>query len=406
MKKYCIVGTGGRGIGSYAVPLVKEYGDCAELAGVYDLNPKRAHLVSEFTGKDIPVYDSFDAMLSGAKPDVVIVTTKDSEHSTYIIRALEFGCDVISEKPLTTDEVKLAAIIEAERRTGHRVTVTFNMRFMPFPVRLKELLTEGVVGDILSVHFEWLLDTDHGASYFRRWHGIRKNSGSLLIHKATHHFDMANWLIDQEPLKVNCFGTQRVYGPHSRAERGERCLTCQHKKTCEFYYDITADEHARRLYLDCEDVDGYWRDRCLFADEVDIEDSISLNVRYSKGAVMSYSLTAHSPYECFKIVINGTKGRMEADSAFGARNLKIYNRKGEEVVYHHVDKRPEIGGHGGADPRLRDMLFRGIDEDPLGQMADTRAGAMSCGIGIAANISMKENRAVSLTEFLGGFYDM
>lgn len=405
MKKYCIVGTGGRGTLSYAVPLVKEYADCAELVGVYDINWKRAELVSEYVGKPIPVFRDFDEMIQTAKPDIVIVTTKDCEHSTYAIRAMELGCDVISEKPLTTDEKKCAAILDAEKRTGHKVTVTFNCRFLPFYVRLKELLMQGVVGDVQSVHFEWLLDTHHGADYFRRWHAERKNSGSLLIHKATHHFDLANWLIDDEPRKVNAFGTQRFYGAH-REQRSERCLTCPYKNKCEFYWDITKSEMDKKFYLDCEDVDGYYRDRCVFGDRIDIEDSVSLNVKYARGAVMSYSLTTNSPYECMKIVINGTKGRMEADTAFNGKNLKIYNREGECVNYIKVDDRPIPGGHGGSDTLLRDNLFRGFDEDPLNQMAGTRAGAMSIGIGIAANISMKEDRAVYLKEFLGDYYDI
>ncbi len=405
MKKYCIVGTGSRGILSYAEPLVKEYADCAELAGVYDINWKRAELLSEFTGKKIPVYRDFDEMLTACRPDTVIVTTKDCEHSTYAVRAMEAGCDVISEKPMTTDAEKCASILETERRTGKKVSVTFNCRFAPFYVRIKELLMQNVIGDIQSVHFEWLLDTTHGASYFRRWHAERRNSGSLLIHKATHHFDLVNWFLDDEPRKVNAFGAQMFYGPH-RAEHGERCLTCPYKKTCEFYWDITKSDFDRRAYLECEDVDGYIRDRCLFGDHIDIEDTLSLSVRYSKGTVMSYSLTTNSPYECMKIVFNGSKGRMEADTSFGGKNLKIYNREGECVNYVKVDDRPIPGGHGGSDLLMRDYLFRGMDSDPLNQMAGTRAGAMSIGIGIAANISMKEDRAVYLSEFLGSFYDI
>ena len=59
------------------------------------------------------------------------------------------------------------------------------------------------------MHFEWALDTRHGADYFRRWHRERKNSGSLLVHKSTHHFDILNWLIDEDPVKVNAFGTRQ-----------------------------------------------------------------------------------------------------------------------------------------------------------------------------------------------------
>ncbi len=405
MKKYCLVGTGWRGMFSYVEPLVKEYGDCAELAAVCDINPKRALFPTQYLGKDIPAYTDFDKMLEDHKPDVVIVTTKDCAHDEYIIKALEFGCDVISEKPLTTTDEKCAAIIEAEKRTGHKVTVTFNCRFMPHYVRIKELVASGVVGDILSVHLEWLLDTSHGADYFRRWHSIRANSGSLLIHKSTHHFDLVNWIIDDEPVKVNAFGTRRYYGDNRRPH-GERCCTCPYAKECELYIDIDTYEGGMvaKLYKANEDADHYYRDRCLFSDVIDIEDSVSVNVKYKKGAVMSYSLTAHSPYECMKLVINGTKGRLEADTAFDQQNIKFYNREGECITFDRSRVKPLPGGHGGSDPAMRNNLFRGYTEDPLNQMADTRAGAMSIGIGIAANKSMAEDRAVYVGEFLGEFY--
>jgi len=405
MKKYVLVGTGWRGMFSYVEPLVKEYGDCAELAAVCDINPKRALFPAQYLGKDIPAYTDFDKMLEDHKPDVVIVTTKDCAHEHYIVKALEFGCDVISEKPLTTTDEMCARIIEAEKRTGHKVTVTFNCRFMPLYVRIKELVAGGLVGDVLSVHLEWLLDTSHGADYFRRWHSIRANSGSLLIHKSTHHFDLVNWIIDDEPVKVNAFGTRRYYGDNRRPH-GERCSACPHAKDCELYIDIDTYENGMvaKLYKANEDADGYLRDRCLFSDVIDIEDSVSVNVKYAKGAVMSYSLTAHSPYECMKLVINGTNGRLEADTAFDKENLKFYNREGECIVYDRTRVKPLPGGHGGSDPAMRNNLFRGYTEDPLNQMADTRAGAMSIGIGIAANKSMAEDRAVYLSEFLGEYY--
>ena len=123
---------------------------------------------------------------------------------------------------------------------------------------------------------------------------------------------------------------------------------------------------------------------------------------------MSYSLTAHSPYEGLNMVLNGTKGRMEikrvsrSSIAYNEENcdtVKVYNRKGEEIGI----RVPSVSGegHGGADGRLRDFLFRERGEDPLGQMADLKAGMMSIGIGMAANISMAESRRVRLSEFYG-----
>lgn len=419
MKKYALAGTGNRGLQSYMMPLTDEVDDAATLVAVYDKNIKRAKAAVKLCGKDVNVYTDFAKMIETEKPDTVIVTTKDANHSDYIIKAMEKGCDVISEKPLTTDPGKFNAIYECYERTGRNLVVTFNCRFMPYFVRIKEILNTGAVGDILSVHFEWALDTIHGADYFRRWHRERKNSGSLLVHKSTHHFDILNWLIDEDPVKVNAFGTKRFYGP-TRENKSERCLTCPHKSKCEFYLDIEHDEFLRKLYLECDDEDGYVRDKCVFSEEIDIEDSVAINIKYSKGTVVSYSLTAHSPYEGSKIVINGTKGRLEAENFADLVNLgknkmeiRVYNRLSEAQVYHLNPEKmltyntPVLprskggdiyGAHGGADVIMRDMLFRGFSEDKLHQMADIRAGAMSLAVGFAANISMAEDRAVYVNE--------
>ena len=408
MKKFVQVGCGIRGIEGYAEPILKEFRDHIQLCGVYDINPKRAALVSEFGGVYVPVYDDFDEMLRSVKPDTVIVTTKDCMHDFYVIKALEAGCDVIVEKPMTTTFEKANAIKYAEKKSGKTVTVVFNLRYLPIFAKLKELLKSGVVGEILSVHYEWLLDTQHGADYFRRWHRIRENSGSLLVHKSTHHFDLVNWFLEDDPVAVNAFGTRRFYGP-TRENRSERCLTCQYKDTCEYYLDINQPP-MDKLYLACEDVDGYYRDRCIFSEEIDIEDTVSVNVLYKKGAVMSYSLTTHSPYEGFKIAFNGTEGRLEFCKIDGRYEelgkdldnvITIFNRKGERIVMNEPKDLP--GGHGGADEKIRENLFIGCKDDPLGQMADVRAGMMSIGIGMAANISMKENRRVYLSEFYDEF---
>ena len=256
------------------------------------------------------MFDDFDTMLERTRPDCVIVTTMDRYHHQYVIRALEAGCDAITEKPMTIDDEKCRAILGAEARSGRRVIVTFNYRFQPYVTRIKELLRAGVVGDVLSIDFEWLLDTRHGADYFRRWHRRKENSGGLLVHKATHHFDMVNWWIEDEPESVHAFGLRRFYGP-TREERGERCSTCSYAQSCEFYVDYQSDSLMKSLYFDAEHEDGYYRDGCVFSDQIDIEDTMSVTARYVHGPLLTYSLIAYSPYEGWKASITGTGGRME-----------------------------------------------------------------------------------------------
>ena len=180
--RYALVGVGHRS-DLYRTAMLKTHAEHCALVGYCDLNEGRLKLAQQkaraLSGVDVPVYPAadFDRMLRETKPDVLIVTTKDGTHNQYLIRAMELGYDVMTEKPMTTDEKKCRAILDAQRKTGRRLTVNFNYRYSPARTQVKDLLMSGVIGDVLSVDFHWLLDTSHGADYFRRWHSHKADSG-------------------------------------------------------------------------------------------------------------------------------------------------------------------------------------------------------------------------------------
>lgn len=406
MKKYVLVGASSRALGMFAKPLVEKFGDAGRIAGIFDINRTRAEYVREHTDPAVPVFDDYDRMMRETEPDAAIITTVDRFHHEYIIKTLEYGCDAITEKPMTIDDEKCKAILDAEKRTGKKVVVTFNYRFMPYVTRIKELIREGAVGKVLSVDFEYLLDTSHGADYFRRWHRRKENSGGLLVHKSTHHFDLVNWWIEEDPEEIFANGNRRFYGP-TREKRGERCSTCNHVETCEFAVKYHDNPFMKEFYFNAEKEDGYFRDRCVFADDIDIEDSMSVTVKYSKGTLLTYSLISYSPYEGWKVSINGTGGRLEASEYHSGHKTSepsnlifVYNRKGEAVTY---DIRKADGGHGGGDERLQRMLFKGDLPDPLNHFAGSSDGVKSIMIGICANKSIKENKPFSIRELLKVF---
>lgn len=404
MKKKCvIVGVGMRGALSYVEPIaVGHLSDVCEMCGIYDKVRARAELCSKDYG-NIPVYDSFLGMLDDVKPDFVIVTTKDSDHHEYVIAALTAGYDVVTEKPMTNSRKKAKAIMEAERRSGHRVLVTFNMRYMRPIVDLKRVCASGVIGDVRHIDFEWLLDRRHGADYFRRWHRYLENTNSLLLHKSTHHFDFCNWIIGNKvPEAVFARLNLDFYGKNGKL-RGESCHSCEHKAECGYFWDITKTDFEKRYYYDIEKESGYVRDGCIFAEDIDIFDRMALNVRYKDGTTMNYSLLAYSPDEGCRIRLMGTKGRLEFEYlSSGPRkdvgDLKIItvDVNGNETV---TLTGWETGDHGGADDKMRDHIFRGIDDgDPLGQCADSYAGYTSLAIGDMAVLSHKLKREVTIDE--------
>jgi predicted dehydrogenase len=418
----------------YTRALVQEFPELTRLVALCDVNLGRANLRNKVLSEEMdsepaPVYaaDDFDKMISEIRPDTVIVTTgPDATHSRYIIRAMELGCDVITEKPMTTDVESCKAILDTKRKTGREVRVTFNYRYAPPRSQVKELLMDGVIGDVLSVDFTWPLDTRHGADYFRRWHRKRGNSGSLLVHKATHHFDLVNWWLNDVPEEVFCHGTKTFYTPENAdsmglAGRAQRCLNCPVADKCNFYLDLEASDHLRELYLENEQEDGYYRDRCVFAEEIDIWDNMSVSVRYRKGAVMNYFLLAYSPWEGYQIAFSGTRGRLEHGSTqfgyiSGEQESQVPGQVKKEGTYirvmphfgdpRHIEPATAEGGHGGGDPvLLRDLFDPDAPHDPLGRAASEIDGAWSILTGVAAYHSIDAGTSIRVRDLVGDVLD-
>ncbi|MFN7117733.1 MAG: Gfo/Idh/MocA family oxidoreductase [Saprospiraceae bacterium] len=423
-KRLAMVGTGIRGTGFWGKTVLDNYSDIVEFVGLCDINPGRVALAKKFLGVECSTFTDFDQMLKTVKPDVVIVTTVDSTHDQFIVKALQMGVDVITEKPLTTDEVKCQKILDAERKSGRKVIVGFNYRYGLQFTKLKELLVQERVGKITSVDFHWYLNVYHGADYFRRWHAFQNKSGSLLVHKATHHFDLLNWWIDSDPVEVFAYGKLEHYGKNN-SFRHTHCRPCPHKNNCKFYWDITKDETLMALYVANEQHDGYLRDGCVWRENIDIYDKMAVQIRYANDVQVSYSLTTYSPYEGWRIAFNGMNGRLDSwegipfqqgkfDAASQAeRHAQEMSQTQEEKpeaydeiiamdnfgTYESI-KIPQVrSGHGGGDKILQDRIFRNPDApDPLRHAAGTRDGAMSILIGIAARKSIESGKPVKIAD--------
>jgi predicted dehydrogenase len=420
--RLALVGTGHRGSSLWGREIQKSFGEVCEFVGLSDINSGRLETVSQFLGGKIPTFTNFEKMLTETKPDYVIVTTVDSTHDEFIVKALNMGFNVITEKPLTTDEKKLKRILDAEKRTGKKVIVAFNYRHSVHAMQMKELLSANRIGKITSVDFNWYLNVHHGSDYFRRWHGRVGKGGSLWVHKATHHFDLLNWWLNSEPVEVSAYGKLEHYGKNN-SFRGTKCRGCQYKDSCKFYWDINKDQRLVDLYVKNEHHDGYLRDGCVWANDIDIWDKMSAQIVYANGVTANYSLTTYSPYEGWQIAFNGMNGRLETwedipymqktqDDQAKRHAIEMSNAddavKGdvrEIIVMDNFAKNYEVyttpkikGGHGGGDIRMQRRMFVDTNDNPHHVMAGTREGAMSILIGIAARKSIAQKRPVKISE--------
>ncbi len=409
-KRFALVGASGRGRNMYGVPIFEDYNDVAEVVGVFDINPGRAAAVAKAVG-GCPTYDSFEALIEGCKPDCIIISTVDKFHEEYIIKGLEAGVQVFSEKPMCITAEQCRNILEAERKYGRKIGMCFNDRYTSHFLTLKQMIPE-LVGKVYTMNLEWLLGRSkaagsHGASYFRRWNGYMDLSGGLALTKATHHFDDANWMIGQRPKRVHAFGKLNTYGKNGPF-RAKNCRTCPHTEECEFYTSVD-NEYMKELFVDNEQYDGYLIDRCAFDEEIDIYDAMTVSVEYDGGALLNYTESAAAAYEGFKLTINGEKGRIEAQMLpdFAVRTnemwdfIRHYDLNGNITTY--SKPKPKNGGdHDGSDKGLRDVLFRGYTPEDPSQKSGALEAAFSVLIGCAANISIANGgKVVEIDDIIG-----
>ncbi len=404
-RRVALVGTGVRGIGMFGRRLRDQYPDYTELVGLCDINPGRLRYAQEYVGGNLPTYTNLDEMLSEHQPDALIVTSRDDVHHEHIITGMKHGCDIITEKPLTIDEKKAQEILDAERKYGKNVIVTFNYRYPPYRTKIKELITEGWIGDVKNVEFHWHITHSHLMRYMQRWHGYRRFGGSLWIHKSTHHFDMVNWFINSDPVEVFAKAELERFGKHGPF-RGKNCRNCAFADQCLYHWDITQNHHLYNLYTKNEKYDGYVRDNCVFRETIDIFSKHSAIVKYANGAQLNYSLTADTEHEGYWLAFNGTKGRLEVRAGGWPR------KDGEDIVFmpnrRYSDREEQVihvehgtGGHWGGDPIMNDQLFKDPDmPDPLGRQAGVRDGVMSIIIGVAARKSVDSGKTIRIEDLV------
>lgn len=425
MKKYCIVGVSNRSLGMFMDPILHQYKQQARLVGMLDTDKSRMTSFNRTRKTDIAMYvpDQFDAMVEKQKPDTVIIACRDCDHDKYVVQALSHDLDVICEKPLTISEEKCARIAQAAANSKGKVIITFNYRYTPHSTRIRELISEGRVGRVVSVDLNWYLDTYHGSSYFQRWNRLRQCSGGLSVHKACHHLDLVRWWIDQKPLEVFAFGALNFYGPkgvHNPLNAkeigdGRTCPTCNKRNICKYYMRYQRNElrgqngYGGQAKIDdhvdhTQQYENYSSRQCIFDPEINIEDTYSAVIKYSGGAFLNYSLNGSMPYEGFRLGINGTEGRIEMKELHGDNSRFPFPAEHYTPIITYIPmfggrERIDVinfgGGHSGGDPLLLDELFIGPDHlSKVNRMADLSDGIEAVLTGVAIYKSAQQAKPI------------
>ena len=252
MKKIGFIGASNR-VGAFVKILKERFSDTHTFAGVMDCDPGKMKGFCEIHGLDIPHFTDFDALCDEVKPDILLITTVDSTHCDYVVKALDRKISCVVEKPLCISLEQCRQIAAARARNPEVFAVTsHNARYYPALQKMKAMIDGGEIGKILRIEYTDMLDREHGKSYFRRWNSRRKFSNGLQLHKSCHHFDRMNYLLNSHAVSVTADGSRTAAvgcGTADSWRAGGKWDIGKHRGSgCVGYQ---ADEYVVRQPLSC-----------------------------------------------------------------------------------------------------------------------------------------------------------
>ena len=217
--------------------------------------------------------------------------------------------------------------------------VGFTLRYTPHYNKIKELLDEGVVGDIISLEFNETLGFNHGGYIAGNWRRFNEFGGSHILEKCSHDLDICGWMVGSRAAKVASFGGLDFFTKEN-------------------------EHHMQRIGPNEDGVDAYctWHrpgDINPFTAEKDIIDNQVCILEFENKVRSTFHTNLHSAIPERRIYINGTEGALRADVLNGT--IEVARVGWDQSITKHVGEHK--GGHGGGDQFLVEHLYKMIAED-------------------------------------------
>jgi predicted dehydrogenase len=314
--------------------------------------------------------------------EAAIVALPDRLHAEAAIALMEKGYHLLLEKPIAPTWEEVLQVEEAKARTGRIVALAHVLRYTPYARRLKELLEEGTIGEVVSVQHLEPVGHWHFAHSFVRGNWRKEGESSpFLLAKSVHDLDWLLFLMPGEVARVASFGGLYHFRPERRPKgAAERCLLCPEEveRACPF--------SARRIYLEAYgrgergwplDVVAFPVTRenleralaegpygeCVYLGKNDVADHQVVALEYRDGRTASFHAEGLSRMRFRETRLFGTGGEIWGDGRF----IRIFDFvKGEGTVDLEVEAEGSIrSGHGGGDFGLMAAFVAAVErEDP------------------------------------------
>ena len=367
-KNLAVIGFGGRGhiYGEFS----RKYPEKFQLKAVAETDDYRRRDAKENFGAE--VYEDYKELLDqGYRLDLVAIATQDAQHKEHALYALNRGYDLLLEKPVAITEKDCLEIYECAKKNNRRVYVCHVLRYTPFYSKIKEIIDEGTLGEIVNVHASENVGYYHQAHSYVR--GPWRNSGEsspMILAKCCHDMDILRYLIGEKCVSVNSYGSLSYFKEENAPENAEAfCTDCPRKEDCAY--------NAQKLYTKYVWPAGYFTkgalteenilrdlkyspyDRCVFKCDNDVVDHQSTLLLFEKGKTAVHTMTAFSREIYRDIKIYGTKAEL---AGVMEKNLIEIRPFGGEPFKAEVNaSAASVGGHCGGDYYMMCQIWNDLN---------------------------------------------
>ncbi|MBT8231868.1 MAG: Gfo/Idh/MocA family oxidoreductase [Saprospiraceae bacterium] len=400
-----VLGAGNRGnlYGNYGL----HYPEQMNIVGVAEPIPLRIQRFStQHNIEENKQFETWEHVFEQPKfADAVIITTPDDLHYGPCMKALEMGYDVLLEKPIAPTEIECRNILKLAKQTGRIVAVCHVLRYAPYFMKLRELVQNGSIGELISVqHFEPIEHIHMSHSYVRgNWHNSKKTT-PIILAKSCHDLDILRWIVGKPCNRISAFGNLKWFTKSNMPEGATpRCMDgCLVEKECPysamkiyyrnrqrtFVFDLPTDPEKQGDYI-LEKLRTTDYGRCVYQMENDQPDHYIVNMEFESGITSAFSMEAFTSYHGRRTRIMGSHGDIVGDMT----KFQFTNFITGEVNNWEMS----TDGHGGGDWKLAADWIRAVSRNDASLLSSTIDDSIESHImGFMAEKSRKEGNIINV----------